>query len=150
MANDWSWNHKEAGEPPPKASKPKVTFSKSERKKKKKRARSNLKHSGDCFYKSKEWRKLRYQVLRKYSAECMCCGRSKKNNNVVIHVDHIKPRSKYPHLSLEFSNLQVLCEDCNLGKSNIDAADWRPVFDESDKISAALDAGLIESLPSKF
>jgi len=44
----------------------------------------------------------------------------------VLHVDHIKPRSKYPELSLTFSNLQILCEDCNFGKSNIDQTDWRP------------------------
>ena len=56
----------------------------------------------------------------------MCCGRSRKDHGVVIHVDHIKPRSKYPHLALVFENMQILCEDCNLGKSNVDATDWRP------------------------
>jgi 5-methylcytosine-specific restriction endonuclease McrA len=36
----------------------------------------------------------------------------------VMHVDHIKPRRKYPHLALVFDNLQVLCHDCNHGKGN--------------------------------
>jgi hypothetical protein len=42
-----------------------------------------------------------------------------------MHVDHIKPRSKYPDLELSRQNLQVLCEDCNLGKSNKYEDDWR-------------------------
>lgn len=44
-----------------------------------------------------------------------------------MHVDHIKPRSKYPALELVLSNLQVLCEDCNLGKLAHDETDWRPL-----------------------
>jgi X-X-X-Leu-X-X-Gly heptad repeat protein len=42
-----------------------------------------------------------------------------------LHVDHIKPRSLYPARALDPENLQVLCRDCNLGKSNKDATDWR-------------------------
>ena len=56
----------------------------------------------------------------------MCCGRSKKEHGVVIHVDHIKPRSKFPELALEFDNLQILCDDCNIGKCNKYEDDWRP------------------------
>jgi 5-methylcytosine-specific restriction endonuclease McrA len=51
---------------------------------------------------------------------------SPKVHGIVIHIDHILPRSKYPELSLVFDNLQVLCESCNLGKSNKDETDWRP------------------------
>lgn len=78
------------------------------------------------FYKSEIWRLLRVRVLEKYDCKCMMCGRSPKNHGVVIHVDHIKPRSKFPELSLEYDNLQLLCEDCNLGKSNKYQTDWRP------------------------
>jgi 5-methylcytosine-specific restriction endonuclease McrA len=42
-----------------------------------------------------------------------------------MHVDHIKPRSKYPALELAEDNLQVLCELCNIGKSNTNETDWR-------------------------
>lgn len=76
---------------------------------------------GSEFYMTKEWRQLRYSVLVKYGKICMCCG-SKQG---YLHVDHIKPRSKFPELELEFSNLQVLCESCNVGKSNQDQTDWR-------------------------
>jgi len=51
----------------------------------------------------------------------MKCGTESKE----IHVDHIKPRSKYPYLSLTFDNLQVLCHDCNMEKSNIHDTDYR-------------------------
>lgn len=78
-----------------------------------------------AFLKTREWRAVRYQVLQKHGGRCQCCGRS-ASDGVVIHVDHIKPRSKFPELALDVNNLQVLCEDCNLGKSNNDATDWRP------------------------
>ena len=76
------------------------------------------------FYLSREWRSLRYRVLTKYGGRCMVCGRTAKDG-IVIHVDHIKPRSKFPHLELVEDNLQILCEDDNLGKSNRDQTDWR-------------------------
>ena len=77
------------------------------------------------FYDSKEWQRVRYFVLRKYGGKCQLCGRSYKEDGVVIHVDHIKPRSKYPELELDQNNLQVLCKDCNLGKMARDEIDWR-------------------------
>lgn len=77
------------------------------------------------FLFSWEWRTLRMKVLVKYGATCMCCGAT-KDDGVKIHVDHIKPRSKFPKLALVEDNLQVLCDVCNQGKSNIDMTDWRP------------------------
>lgn len=79
---------------------------------------------GKKFYNSPEWRGLRYLVLEKYGNECMCCGSGPKNGKV-IHVDHIRPRSLYPEFALDFNNLQILCEDCNIGKSNKFEKDWR-------------------------
>lgn len=76
------------------------------------------------FYQDKPWLELRYRVLREYGAKCMLCNRTRKDG-VKMHVDHIKPRSKYPALELDFHNLQVLCEDCNIGKLNLDETDWR-------------------------
>ena len=69
------------------------------------------------FYQTFEWRQLRWQVLLESDKCCAMCGRSKAHG-IILHVDHIKPRSKYPSLELIQSNLQVLCEDCNIGKSN--------------------------------
>ena len=80
------------------------------------------------FYASRDWRELRYLALKNTDGRCMCCGASQKDG-IQLHVDHIKPRSKYPELQLSLSNLQVLCQDCNLGKSNWDETDWRPIVD---------------------
>jgi 5-methylcytosine-specific restriction endonuclease McrA len=84
------------------------------------------KMSSKDFYKSQQWRLLRAKVLEKYECKCMMCGHSPKEHGIVIHVDHIKPRSTHPHLQLREDNLQLLCEDCNLGKSNFYSTDWRP------------------------
>jgi hypothetical protein len=79
------------------------------------------------FYSSPSWIALRYQILKKHGGRCHCCGATAASSGKSMHVDHIKPRSIYPDLALEPSNLQVLCYDCNIGKSNIDETDWRQV-----------------------
>lgn len=76
------------------------------------------------FYSSSEWRKLRYEVLREQGGRCCLCGRTAKDG-VIIHVDHIIPISKCPQKALDKNNLQVLCEDCNLGKLNTDSINWK-------------------------
>lgn len=82
------------------------------------------KHTSNKFYKSRVWRELRYKALAKSNGKCCLCNRSAKDD-VILHVDHIKPISKFPKLKLALDNLQVLCEDCNIGKSNKDYTDWR-------------------------
>ena len=79
---------------------------------------------GKKFFMSDAWRTLRYEAFKRYGRQCLVCGRG-RSHGVVLHVDHIKPRSKFPELALEITNLQILCEDCNLGKSNTDQTDWR-------------------------
>jgi HNH endonuclease len=76
------------------------------------------------FLSSYEWRRLRMQALKLYSAKCQCCGATPATG-AVMNVDHIKPRKLFPNLALELSNLQVLCHECNHGKGNWDMTDWR-------------------------
>lgn len=76
------------------------------------------------FYSSQAWKKLRYVTLKKYGAKCQCCGVTGKD--APIRIDHIKPISRYWELRLDPNNMQVLCNDCNWGKLNIDETDWRP------------------------
>ncbi len=85
--------------------------------------------SGSVFYDSREWQAVKYQTLKRHGRKCMVCFRT----NIEIHVDHIKPRSLYPDLELDPENLQVLCRDCNLGKSNTDCIDWRPKKEQSER-----------------
>lgn len=56
-------------------------------------------------------KQLRKNVLEKYSHTCCKCGATEK-----LEIDHIHPVSK-KGLS-EFCNLQVLCKQCNIKKSN--------------------------------
>lgn len=59
--------------------------------------------------------KLRFDVMRRDGFRCKYCGRTEADG-VKLHVDHIKPVSKGG--KTEMSNLQTLCDECNLGKSD--------------------------------
>lgn len=80
--------------------------------------------AAQSLYNSDEWRRLRYAVLRKQNGRCQLCGKSRRDG-AVLHVDHIVPLSVDWSKRLDINNLQVLCSDCNLGKSNTDTIDWR-------------------------
>lgn len=83
-------------------------------------------NAGRDFYASGAWARVRYEALRRSSGKCELCGAKPDDaNSVTLHVDHIKPRSKFPDLALELSNTQCLCSTCNVGKSNIYDDDWR-------------------------
>lgn len=69
------------------------------------------------FYVSPEWRILRKQVIAEQGRRCRQCGRHVPDD-FDLTVDHIKPRSKFPELALDKSNLQVLCRQCNSSKGN--------------------------------
>jgi 5-methylcytosine-specific restriction endonuclease McrA len=73
--------------------------------------------SAKDFYASWEWKEARYEALRRHGRQCQCCGwkpGSSQGNWLVV--DHIKPRALFPDLRLSQDNLQVLCNDCNMGK----------------------------------
>ncbi|WP_334027753.1 HNH endonuclease [Alteromonas sp. P256] len=90
------------------------------------------------FYNTKRWLTLRFKAFDKYGQHCMCCNRA-ADDGVRIEVDHVYPRSKFPALEYELANLQILCNLCNAGKSNILIKDFRS---QDEKI--ALDRKLAE------
>ncbi len=61
--------------------------------------------------------RIRYQILTRDHHRCTICGRSAVEDGVKLHVDHIIPVSKGGKTT--FDNLRTLCQDCNLGKSNL-------------------------------
>ena len=81
------------------------------------------KMNADEFYASWEWKRVRYEALKRHGAKCMLCGAT-ANDGARICVDHIKPRAKYPELQIDIMNLQILCNDCNMGKGRWDETDW--------------------------
>lgn len=58
---------------------------------------------------------IRYNVLKKDNFSCQICGITAKDG-AKLQVDHIIPVSKGGKTVM--SNLQTLCERCNIGKSN--------------------------------
>lgn len=63
--------------------------------------------------------RLRFLVMKRDNFKCCMCGRSPATMpNLELHIDHIKPWSKGGETVIE--NLQTLCSDCNLGKSNLE------------------------------
>jgi len=62
--------------------------------------------------------RLRFKVLQRDNFKCCACGASPaKDPNVNLHIDHIIPWSKGGETV--FDNLQTLCQNCNLGKSDL-------------------------------
>ncbi|MBP8114804.1 MAG: HNH endonuclease [Chitinophagaceae bacterium] len=67
---------------------------------------------------------IRWQVFKRDNWRCVSCGvKAVENDTVILHVDHILPRSKGG--KDEMINFQTLCDKCNLGKSNTDKTDLR-------------------------
>ena len=63
--------------------------------------------------------RLRFQVMQRDNFKCRICGASPATNpSITLHIDHIVPWSKGGETTLD--NLQTLCSDCNLGKSNLE------------------------------
>jgi len=67
------------------------------------------------FVRAGKW----FAVLARDKWKCLSCGRSAREDGVLLEVDHIIPRSKGG--SDDMSNLQTLCKKCNIGKSNRDS-----------------------------
>jgi len=72
------------------------------------------------FYDSNAWKVMRVVVFGYWGHCCLRCGSFDD-----LHIDHVVPRSIAPELEMEFDNLQVLCESCNLEKSNKNSNDYR-------------------------
>lgn len=75
--------------------------------------------SSKIFYESKEWNNLCSDFLRYNKNVCCKCGETKNHNRNLI-VEHIKPRNKFPELSLEISNLEIYCKKCLEEKMEVD------------------------------
>ena len=62
--------------------------------------------------------RTRFLVMKRDSFKYCICGRSPATTQgLELHVDHIIPWSKGGETTID--NLQTLCSDCNLGKSNL-------------------------------
>lgn len=73
------------------------------------------------FYKSKEWKQVKEEVMKEHHRECVMCREQGKviRAETVHHVQYVK---KHPELALsktytykgtEYTNLIPLCHDCH-------------------------------------
>jgi transposase-like protein len=60
---------------------------------------------------------LRFRVLARDKFRCVYCGRSAKEDGVVLEVDHVYPKSKGGEDTMD--NLVTACRDCNQGKKDM-------------------------------
>ena len=88
----------------------------------------NQEKPAEGFYSSHAWKELRYIALRNSEGCCNLCG-ARAADGLQIHVDHIVPRSVDSSKELDLENTQVLCGDCNVGKSNRDSIDRRKLWE---------------------
>lgn len=73
---------------------------------------------------SRTSKKFRYLVLSRSNGRCCLCGRS-ASDGAVLQIDHIKSKFRFPELAKDPSNYQTLCQECNVGKGELDDTDWR-------------------------
>lgn len=66
------------------------------------------------FYRSAEWKRLRFNHLQREPV-CRMCGASAARG-ARMNVDHVRPLHRFWHLRLAPWNLQTLCAACNWGK----------------------------------
>lgn len=63
--------------------------------------------------------RMRFLVMKRDNFKCCMCGRSPSTTpGLELHIDHIIPWSKGGETIMD--NLQTLCNECNLGKSDLE------------------------------
>ena len=94
-----------------------VNLQKPSRKTKKQKTASNFEKAPTKTKKKRSRyisKSVRVTVLNRDKYKCVFCGRS--SQQIELQIDHIKPFSKGG--SNDINNLQTLCIDCNIGKSD--------------------------------
>ena len=72
--------------------------------------------------KKKVWNQpyIRAALLEMTHNKCCYCEKRVGKGTVDMHVDHFKPKSRYPKEVVAWNNLLPSCVDCNRNKSNHD------------------------------
>lgn len=75
------------------------------------------------FYRSKEWKQLREEVIKRDMNICQRCGKLilGKAECEVDHIKEITPQNcRNLDIILNVNNLQCLCHNCHTFKTNLD------------------------------
>jgi 5-methylcytosine-specific restriction protein A len=90
--------------------------------------------------KTKRWKALRLEVLRRDEWKCLRCNERRR-----LEVDHILPVKTHPELSFGMSNLQTLCCRCHARKSRLEVGhkplppksqEWRNLLSKMENTNA--------------
>lgn len=65
--------------------------------------------------RTKRWRGLRLEVLRRDGWQCVKCGARGR-----LEVDHVRPVRDHPDGAFDMANLQTLCPPCHTQKTRIE------------------------------
>jgi len=71
--------------------------------------------------RTKRWRGLRFEVLRRDGFRCVQCGARGR-----LEVDHIEPVRTHPERAYDMANLQALCPACHTRKTRIECGHPAP------------------------
>lgn len=66
-------------------------------------------------WKGGKWSYVKRQIKIRDDYVCQICG---LKDIEIMEVDHIKPKARFPELSLVFENLITLCPNCHRRKTN--------------------------------
>lgn len=78
------------------------------------RWKGGLTEKNQIIRMSATYRRWRSAILRRDGNQCTICqARPSRSNDVILHVDHIKPFSIFPKLRFELSNGRTLCLRCH-------------------------------------
>lgn len=75
-----------------------------------------MKEYAKAFYTSEAWKKTRIAYIKRVNGLCERCKAAGEYvpGKIVHHKKHITPKNiNDPRITLSFSNLELLCEDCH-------------------------------------
>jgi len=78
-------------------------------------ARSRWANHSRKVVKTKRWKRLRVEALRRDGWACVRCG-----HRAGLEVDHVQPVRDAPGRAYELANLQTLCKPCHAAKTAVE------------------------------
>lgn len=69
----------------------------------------------------KNYRSFKDDLRAEFSAQCVYCripDTLNSDGKAAFHIDHYRPKSKFPNLSASYGNLYYCCRACNVNKGD--------------------------------
>lgn len=69
----------------------------------------------DLFFRTKEWRRTRWEALNLYGRVCCSCGATPADESRLV-ATHVDSRLLRPDRAFALANIRILCTDCHIGR----------------------------------